>query len=58
MWSPNTKYEAINGLNLTVDYYDIKVSDMISVQGAYGGVRELLERCVEPDVQCAECRSV
>jgi outer membrane receptor protein involved in Fe transport len=34
VWSPNTKYEKLNGLNLTIDYYDIKIDDMISVEGA------------------------
>ncbi len=30
VWSPNTGHEKIDGLNLTVDYYDIKITDMIS----------------------------
>jgi len=34
VWRPNTSHEKLNGLNLTVDYYDIKIDDMISVEGA------------------------
>ena len=44
VWSPNTQYEKLNGLNLTIDYYDIKVTDMISVEGAY----TVYEKCLSP----------
>ncbi len=44
VWSPNTQYEWVNGLNLTVDYYDIKITDMISVEGAY----TVYEKCLSP----------
>ena len=42
VWSPNTSHERLNGLNLTVDYYDIKISDMISVEGAL----KVYEKCL------------
>ena len=44
VWSPNTQYEWVNGLNLTIDYYDIKITDMISVEGAY----TVYEKCLSP----------
>ncbi len=34
VWRPNSTHEKLNGLNLSVDYYDIKITDMISVEGA------------------------
>jgi iron complex outermembrane recepter protein len=42
VWRPNTKHEKLNGLNLSVDYYDIKITDMISVEGAYN----VYEKCL------------
>jgi outer membrane receptor protein involved in Fe transport len=48
VWSPSTRYESLNGLNLTVDYYDIKVTDMISVEGAYTVYEKCLSAASNP----------
>jgi outer membrane receptor protein involved in Fe transport len=44
VWQPNTRFEKLNGLNLSVDYYDIKITDMISVEGAL----TVYEKCLSP----------
>ena len=51
VWSPNTQYEQVNGLNLTIDYYDIKITDMISVEGAYTVYEKCLSPSSNPDLQ-------
>jgi iron complex outermembrane receptor protein len=58
VWSPNTKYEKLNGLNLTIDYYDIKITDMISVEGAI----TVYEKCLrgassDPQIQAIQLTS-
>lgn len=60
VWSPNTEYEALNGLNLTVDYYDIKVTDMISVEGAYTVYEKCLSAASNPtfNPQHPECLKI
>jgi outer membrane receptor protein involved in Fe transport len=45
VWRPNTSHEKLNGLNLTVDYYDIKIDDMISVEGAL----TVYEKCLSAE---------
>ena len=50
VWSPNTKYDRLNGLNLTVDYYDIQIDDMISVEGALTVYEKCLSAGVQPDL--------
>jgi len=44
IWRPNTKHEKLNGLNLSADYYDINITDMISVEGAL----TVYEKCLSP----------
>jgi iron complex outermembrane receptor protein len=34
VWTPNTGREKLDGLNLTVDWYDIEITNMISVEPA------------------------
>ena len=41
VWSPNTQREWSNGLNLTVDYYDIKIDGHDLGRGRAHGVREV-----------------
>jgi len=48
VWSPNTRYEKLNGLDLTVDYYDIKITDMISVEGALTVYEKCLSAASNP----------
>jgi len=42
VWQPSSGHQALDGLTLTVDYYDIQIEDMISVQGAV----EVYESCL------------
>jgi iron complex outermembrane receptor protein len=60
VWSPNTQYEKLNGLNLTIDYYDIKVTDMISVEGAYTVYEKCLSAASNPTYspQHPECLKI
>jgi iron complex outermembrane receptor protein len=60
VWSPNTRYEAVNGLNLTIDYYDIKITDMISVEGAYTVYEKCLSAASNPtfDPTHPECLKI
>ena len=48
VWRPNSKYEKLNGLNLSVDYYDIKITDMISVEGALTVYEKCLSAASNP----------
>jgi iron complex outermembrane recepter protein len=48
VWSPNTSHEKLNGLNLTIDYYDIKITDMISVEGALTVYEKCLSAASNP----------
>ena len=38
------------GLNLSVDYYDIKIDDMISVEGALTVYEKCLSEACQPDL--------
>ncbi len=60
VWSPNTSHERLNGLNLTVDYYDIKISDMISVEGALNVYEKCLSATSNPtfDPQNPACLKI
>jgi iron complex outermembrane receptor protein len=60
VWSPNTRYEKLNGLNLTIDYYDIKITDMISVEGALTVYEKCLSAASNPnfDPQHPECLKI
>jgi iron complex outermembrane recepter protein len=49
VWSPSTSHEKLNGLNLTVDYYDIKITDMISVEGAINVYEKCLSAAENPN---------
>ncbi|HVY66092.1 MAG TPA: TonB-dependent receptor [Gammaproteobacteria bacterium] len=48
VWRPNSKHEKLNGLNLSVDYYDIKITDMISVEGALTVYEKCLSAASNP----------
>jgi outer membrane receptor protein involved in Fe transport len=48
IWRPDTKYDKLNGLNLSVDYYDIKIDDMISVEGALTVYEKCLSAAANP----------
>jgi iron complex outermembrane receptor protein len=60
VWRPNTRHEKLNGLNLSVDYYDIKITDMISVQGALTVYENCLSAASNPtfDPLNPECRKI
>ena len=60
VWSPNTQYDMLNGLNLTVDYYDIKITDMISVEGALTVYEKCLSAASNPtyDPQNPACLKI
>ena len=48
VWRPNTKHEKLNGLSLSVDYYNIKINDMISVEGALTVYEKCLSAASNP----------
>jgi outer membrane receptor protein involved in Fe transport len=60
VWSPNTRIEKLNGLNLTVDYYDIEIKDMISVEGALTVYEKCLSAASNPayDPQHPACLKI
>jgi outer membrane receptor protein involved in Fe transport len=60
VWSPDTRYEMLNGLNLTIDYYDIKITDMISVEGALTVYEKCLSAASNPtyDPQHPACVAI
>ena len=60
VWSPSTSHEKLNGLNLTVDYYDIKIKDMISVEGALTVYEKCLSAASNPtyDPQNPACLKI
>jgi iron complex outermembrane receptor protein len=60
VWRPNTKHEKLNGLNLSVDYYDIKITDMISVEGALTVYEKCLSAASNPtfDPLNPSCRAI
>ena len=56
VWSP----DRLSGLNLTVDYYDIKITDMISVEGALTVYEKCLSAASNPtyDPQNPACLKI
>jgi len=60
VWRPNSKHEKLNGLNLSVDYYDIKITDMISVEGALTVYEKCLSAASNPtfDPLNPSCRAI
>ncbi len=53
VWQP----QFLDGLSLTVDYYDIKVEDAINTAG--GGANNLIDTCVASlDANSAECQAI
>jgi iron complex outermembrane recepter protein len=60
VWRPNSKHEKLNGLNLSVDYYDIKITDMISVEGALTVYEKCLSAASNPnfDPQNPSCLAI
>ena len=50
VWRPNTAHEKLNGLNLSVDYYDIKIDGHDLGRRRADGVREVPEPGIEPDL--------
>jgi iron complex outermembrane recepter protein len=60
VWSPNSQREWLNGLNLSVDYYDIKIDDMISVEGALTVYEKCLSAASNPTFSALtpSCRAI
>ncbi|HUQ51455.1 MAG TPA: TonB-dependent receptor [Gammaproteobacteria bacterium] len=60
VWSPNSDREWLNGLNLSVDYYDIKIDDMISVEGALTVYQKCLSAASNPTFSALtpSCRAI
>jgi outer membrane receptor protein involved in Fe transport len=48
VWRPNSGRERLDGLSLTVDYYDIEITDMISVEPALAVYEECLSVASNP----------
>jgi iron complex outermembrane recepter protein len=60
VWSPNTSIDQLNGLTLSVDYYNIEIEDMISVQSAIVVYEGCLSAGLNPtfDPLSAECQKI
>jgi outer membrane receptor protein involved in Fe transport len=60
VWRPNTSKEKLNGLQLSVDYYDIQIDDMISVQSAIVVYEGCLRASLNPtfDPLSPECQKI
>jgi iron complex outermembrane receptor protein len=60
VWSPDTQTEWVNGLSLAVDYYDIKIDDMISVEGALTVYQKCLSAASNPTFSALtpSCRAI
>jgi hypothetical protein len=60
VWRPNTSKEKLNGLQLSVDYYDIEIDDMISVQSAIVVYEGCLRASLNPtfDPLSTECQKI
>ncbi|HZF31405.1 MAG TPA: TonB-dependent receptor [Gammaproteobacteria bacterium] len=60
VWSPNSGHEKLDGLNLTVDYYDIELTGMISVEPAEVVYEACLSQASNPtgDVNSPACLRV
>jgi outer membrane receptor protein involved in Fe transport len=48
VWTPNTGREKLDGLNLTVDWYDIEITNMISVEPALAVYEQCLSVANNP----------
>jgi iron complex outermembrane recepter protein len=48
VWTPNTGREKVDGLNLTVDWYDIEITNMISVEPALAVYEQCLSVASNP----------
>jgi outer membrane receptor protein involved in Fe transport len=60
VWRPNSKHEKLNGLNLSADFYDIKITDMISVEGALTVYEKCLSAASNPTFSALNpsCRAI
>jgi outer membrane receptor protein involved in Fe transport len=60
VWSPNSDRDWLNGLNLSVDYYDIKIDDMFSVEGALTVYEKCLSAASNPTFSALTpaCRAI